>query len=230
MTAILKNTKNCYLILFMSAIPFLLVAQENCKVLVPEISEKYVGKCKKGLAHGKGLAIGVDTYEGSFKKGYPEGRGTYTWSTGEVYSGEWKVGKRNGIGKYTFTKNGEIVVQEGVWENDTYSGPVPEKPKVISSSGIERYSFQRQGDGNQLSINLLLNGSKNLSIEELSVASSSGTLFRSGGTFTIQSIIFPLTCKISYYSWNKMHTSKVYTRFEFQITEEGWWVLNLHNN
>lgn len=226
----LTHTKNSILFLFMFAMPFLLAAQENCKVLIPEISGQYIGKCKKGLAHGKGLAIGVDRYEGSFRKGYPEGKGTYTWSTGEEYTGEWKVGKRNGIGVYTFSKNGGIVVQEGVWENDTYSGPVPEKPMVISSSGVERYSFQRQGDGNQLSINLLLNGSKNLSIEELSVVSSSGTLFISGGTSKIQSIIFPLTCKISYYSWNKMHTSRVYSRFEFQITQAGRWVLNIHNN
>jgi len=63
-------------ILFFTFLSFALsqlFSQDDCKVLIPEISGQYVGKCKKGLAHGKGLAIGIDRYEGSFKKGYPEG-------------------------------------------------------------------------------------------------------------------------------------------------------------
>lgn len=44
-------------------------AQNNCKVLVPEIDSIYTGKCKKGFAHGKGNAIGIDAYKGKFYKG-----------------------------------------------------------------------------------------------------------------------------------------------------------------
>lgn len=207
-----------------------LFSQSDCKVLIHEISGQYMGKCKKGLAHGKGLAIGIDRYDGSFKNGYPEGKGVYNWVNGEIYNGEWKQGKRNGKGDFSYAEDGKVIILSGIWENDKYIGPVPEKPKVQSSIGIERYSFQRQGDGSQITINLYINGSNNNSVEDLSVVSSSGTLFRSGGTFGIQSIVFPLTCKVSYYSWNKMHTSRVYTRFEFQIDQEGRWVLNLHNN
>lgn len=226
----LRNTKNSFFAAILFLLPFFLTGQETCKVLIPEISGQYIGKCKKGLANGKGLAVGIDRYEGSFKNGYPDGKGTYTWANGEVYVGEWEQGKRNGIGDFTYTKDGEAVLKSGIWEDGKYTGPVPEKPKVISSTGIERYAFQRQGDGTQITINLFINGSNNISVEDLSVISSSGTLFRSGGTFGIQSIFFPLTCKITYYSWNKMHTSRVYTRFEFEITQEGRWVLNLHNN
>lgn len=208
----------------------LLYSQEDCKVLVPEISGQYIGKCKKGLANGKGLAIGIDRYQGTFKSGYPDGRGEYIWSNSEVYTGEWERGQRNGVGDFTYAEEGKEVILSGIWENDKYIGPVPEKPKIQTSIGIERYSFQRQGDGTQITVNLFINGSNNNSVENLSVVSSSGTLFRSGGTFGIQSVVYPLTCKVSYYSWNKMHTSRVYTRFEFEIKQEGRWVLNLHNN
>jgi hypothetical protein len=165
-----------------------------------------------------------------FKNGYPDGKGIYTWSDGKVYDGVWKQGMRNGKGTYSFAEDGKAKILTGIWENDRYIGPVPEKPKVQTSTGIERYRFQRQGDGTQITINLFINGSNNNSIEDLSVTSSSGTMFRSGGTFGIQSIVFPFTCKVSYYSWNKMHTSRVFTRFEFQITQSGRWTLDLHNN
>lgn len=205
-------------------------SQDECKVLVPQISNQYIGKCKKGLASGKGLAIGIDRYQGTFKKGYPDGKGTYTWSNGEVYTGEWLQGERNGIGEFSYVKDGKAAFKSGVWESDLYIGPVPEKPKIIYTLGIEKYYFQRQGDGNQITINFYISGSNNNSIEDLSVLTSSGTMFRTGGTVGVEAIVFPLTCKVSYYSWNKMHTSRVQSRFEFQITQKGRWILNLHNN
>ncbi|MEE4258502.1 MAG: hypothetical protein V2I62_01970 [Bacteroidales bacterium] len=208
-----------------------LYSQHSCKVLVPEIAEKYVGKCKKGLAHGKGLAIGIDRYEGSFKKGYPEGKGTYTWSTGEVFTGEWLNGKRNGTGTYTFTEDGQLMEQEGVWKDDVYKGPVPEKPQVLRSSGIERYSIQKQGDdANQVTINFFLNGKSNTDLEDFSISPSSGTVFRSAGSVGVENIVFPFSCKLYYRSLNKTFTSRVNTTFEFKISEKGRWTLKLHNN
>ena len=53
-----------------------LTAQEDCIVLKPEISGKYTGKCKNGLAQGTGKAEGTDVYEGQFMKGLPHGSGT----------------------------------------------------------------------------------------------------------------------------------------------------------
>jgi hypothetical protein len=207
-----------------------ILAQSECKVLVPEISGQYIGKCKKGLAHGNGLAIGLDRYEGDFKKGYPDGKGTYVWSNGEIYIGEWQQGKKQGTGELTYYEEEDTLVISGLWDNNEYIGPVPEKPTVLTSTGIERYSFQRQGDGNQITINLFINGSNNSGVEDLSIITTSGTPFRSGNSQGVQSIAFPLTCKISYYSWNKMHTSRVLSRFEFKITQPGRWVLNIHNN
>jgi len=73
-------------------------AQKDCKVLYDGINESYSGSCKKGLAHGKGLAKGIDIYQGNFKKGLPHGQGMYTYSEGDSYSGSWKEGERNGFG------------------------------------------------------------------------------------------------------------------------------------
>ena len=90
-------------------------AQQNCKVLVPEIAVTYKGKCKKGLAHGKGKAVGTDVYEGQFRKGLPHGQGKYNWATGEFYLGQWKMGKRDGEGSYTFKFEGKDSIQAGIW-------------------------------------------------------------------------------------------------------------------
>ena len=42
--------------------------QTDCKVTMPKLSGTYTGGCKKGLAQGKGIAQGVDRYEGQFYK------------------------------------------------------------------------------------------------------------------------------------------------------------------
>lgn len=62
---LLKIVILLYVIIFN---PFKTNAQQQCKVLLHEISGKYEGDCKKGLAHGVGKAIGRDTYEGEIKK------------------------------------------------------------------------------------------------------------------------------------------------------------------
>ena len=79
-------------------------SQEACKVLKPEIADKYEGGCKNGLANGKGIAEGADKYVGRFKNGLPNGTGKYTWSTGEVYDGGWNEGKKEGNGKFFYKR------------------------------------------------------------------------------------------------------------------------------
>jgi len=204
--------------------------QTECKVLVPELSGEYSGKCKKGFANGKGVAKGVDTYEGSFKMGYPDGKGEYTWSTGERYYGEWEKGKRDGKGTYYFVENNEEMEQEGMWIDDKYAGPIPEKPRVLASTGIERYQITRQGDGARVEIKTYLNGSSSTDLENINLYGSSGSQFRSGGAMGYQNVVFPFKCRLSYSSWNKTHTARNTKRFEFEISESGKWQVILHNN
>ena len=68
----------------------------NCKVLLESIQGEYSGECVDGLAHGMGVAEGIDKYEGKFKEGLPSGKGKYTWENENYYEGKWKEGKRHG--------------------------------------------------------------------------------------------------------------------------------------
>ena len=222
-------TKN-YLLIFVLTLPIYLIGQEQCTVLLPAIADQYVGECKKGLANGKGVAMGLDKYEGFFKKGYPDGEGVYTWSTGEAYDGEWKKGKRHGVGKYMFVENNELTVKEGIWDNDIYIGEKPIAPKVLDKTGIERFSFQRQGEGNQITIKIFLNSNDDISMSDFKAISSSGIEFWNGNNVGFENISFPFTCKLTYYSWNKTYTSRNFKRFEFQIESPGRYVLTIHNN
>ncbi len=116
--------------------------EEKCRVMDPDIADDYKGECKEGLANGKGISKGRDTYEGDFLNGKPHGKGTYSWYNGDVYTGdwidglrqgwgtlkrpngayyegEWKNGKRDGNGAYKW-QNGAYY--EGEWKNDDRHG------------------------------------------------------------------------------------------------------------
>lgn len=58
-------------------------------------------------------------YEGEFKDGKYNGKGTMTYPYGSVYEGEWKDGERNGHGKQTFA-DGEVY--EGGWKDGSFNG------------------------------------------------------------------------------------------------------------
>ncbi|MFK5856366.1 MAG: hypothetical protein QM503_09565 [Bacteroidota bacterium] len=223
--------KIAIIVLFFSifSIPSILLGQQKCKVLLPAISQTYDGKCRKGHAHGKGMATGIDTYKGRFYKGYPNGIGTYTWASGNEYIGEWEFGKRNGKGIYKFKYNGKDSIQAGVWKDDRYMGPVPPPPVILQSRNIQNFSFQKYGDQNKLSIEIYMNGAINSTIENLVIASTTGSYQTIGKTIVFNGIIYPATFKITYKTWNKIHTGQYLVTFEFTISEPGNWMLKLTN-
>src|SRR6185503_19686974 len=71
---------------------------QSCEVKVDSLKGQYTGGCRKGLANGNGTATGIDSYTGDFKNGYPEGEGKYTWKNGSTYEGSWKHGLFDGKG------------------------------------------------------------------------------------------------------------------------------------
>jgi len=206
-----------------------LSAQENCKVLVPELNGIYTGKCKKGLAHGSGRAEGVDVYEGKFRKGIPNGYGTYTWANGNFYEGRWISGQRDGEGAYKFRINGHDSIQAGVWSKDVYLGPKPQSPKVFYKEFITSYSIKRNGEGDRILIDLRLNGQANRDILDFSLISSSGAYFEAGRSHGLETIVFPVNVKLKYQSWNAAHSSRHDVTFEFEIFEKGNWQVVINN-
>lgn len=211
-------------------IALMVYSQENCKVLKSGISDHYDGKCKNGLANGKGIATGVDKYEGQFIKGLPQGEGTYTWSDGNTYSGEWVEGLRHGIGKFTIKNNGKDSIQDGLWFNDEYKGVKPEKPKVTYNYGIDRYSFKKSPSrSSKVLIDILQNGTRNKKISNFLMSSSSGQDISYGILIGYDDVQFPVSIKISYTTSNKLNSSLTNVKFDFVIYEPGDWLVELNN-
>jgi hypothetical protein len=203
-------------------------SQDACKVLKPEISEKYTGNCKNGLADGKGIAEGTDKYEGKFKKGFPNGTGKYTWSTGEVYEGSWKEGKRDGQGKYTYKLNGVETVDFGIWKDDAFFRKILPSPyTVYRATSITRYSVKRLGDGTRVLFSLMQNGN-NTQVGNLSLYSTSGNNFSFGTKFGYENLEFPCTLKLSYTCPNKIKTASINVEFEIIIKEAGSWEVTIN--
>jgi len=90
-----------------------------CKVLDPELQSEYRGKCRGGLAHGKGRAVGTATYEGQFRKGMKHGEGVKTWIWGDRYEGAFENDRKHGHGVYTWGAGSP-------WAGERYEGEFKE--------------------------------------------------------------------------------------------------------
>ena len=92
----------------------------DCRVMLDDIAGSYEGECHKEKAHGWGKAIGKDTYEGEFKKGYPDGKGTYTWINGDYFEGTFIKGRREGEGKMVYASVNADSVLTGYCEDELF--------------------------------------------------------------------------------------------------------------
>jgi hypothetical protein len=206
----------------------IIYAQQNdCKVLLQAISGTYTGGCKNGLAHGKGKAQGIDSYEGQFIKGLPTGNGTYTWKDGSYYEGQWKNGIREGKGKMVIRDS----VTSGYWKKDKYMGPELIPPyKITHNMNMGRYNIKKTiNTGQEIKIRIMQGGMDNVDIEAFSLAYSSGDEYRSANIYAIQHVKFPINVKITYSTWNQLHQSKYNVSFEFTINDPGSWDVTLYN-
>jgi len=205
-------------------------SQETCKVLKPEISGKYTGDCKNGLADGKGIAEGKDKYEGKFKKGFPNGQGIYTWSTGEVYDGTWKEGKRHGDGKYTFKSNGIDSTKIGIWKDDVFARKRVESLYTTHRvNGIKRYTVERFSDGDKITLAIMKNGNNNSTVRGLNFFCTSGMTFSVGSKMGYENVTFPCTVRIIYTTTNAYNAASIECEFEVEIKSPGIWDIELEN-
>jgi len=202
--------------------------QDSCRVLKHEISGKYQGQCKKGLANGKGFAEGIDKFEGRFKNGFPNGQGIYTWANGDTYNGIFKNGQKHGEG--TFKKNGADSVLHGIWKNDIFIKKILAMPyKIYIARDFDRYSITKIRDGNKVSLKLHQMGMSNTDLSEFTFFADNGLYQTIGNTYIYYQVIFPVHIKISYTTKNKLKTSDINPVLEVIIYEAGEWEIILNN-
>jgi len=209
---------------------FIAFSQDSCKVLKPEISGKYTGDCKNGLADGKGVAEGRDIYDGKFKQGLPNGQGIYRWATGEVYKGSWKEGKKNGEGKFTFKSNGYDTTTTGVWKDDIFARvKVPAPYDIHRNNGIKRYTVGRYGDGEKITLAIMKDGANNASVYGLTFFCTSGTTYTIGPKIGYENVTFPCTIKIIYSTRSSFNGGSIACEFEVEFKTPGKWDITLNN-
>ena len=139
-----------FLLIFISAFSAAGVLSQSCIVSIDSLKGQYTGGCRNGKANGFGTAIGVDTYTGNFRNGYPDGQGKYTWKNGTWYNGNWKDGLFDGNG--TFSKADEIkpdsfTLMTGFWEKGKYIGKFQKPYSIVSlTNGISEINARKTTD------------------------------------------------------------------------------------
>ena len=202
-----------------------------CKVLKPEISGSYSGDCKKGLAHGKGTATGIDTYTGHFKKGYPEGEGVYQYKSGGVFSGTWLKGKKNGSGKLIMKlPSGRDTITEGVWKDDRYTGKEKGPDYMISNQSVSVFPrIHNIGPGNKIELSIEHpmgnNAIHNVRIMMIGIATTKDYY----GMHIYEDVKFPFELSITYSSPNKINTGTVESSVRIKFLEPAYWKVVLKN-
>jgi len=201
----------------------IIFAQDECNVLLPRIGVTYTGSCRKGLADGQGEAIGIDHYKGEFKKGYPDGVGTYKWQTGETYVGEWSKGLRNGKGKYTFKYKDRDSILVGQWKNDKYIGIEALAPYVIEyRNGIGRISCVRMGDRPYVRYVFSRGGVSGLLMQGSSGSENITTSFTG-----FEQVNFPFKGILKFSAPNAWMTAMISCEVRLTINQPGAWVVTI---
>ena len=219
-----------FIFLFSISYSFSQEDDSTCKVLLGEISGTYDGACKNGLAHGKGTAVGVDTYVGMFENGLPEGKGKYTYKNGNSYSGYWSKGLKDGKGKFKYSINGETTTLIGYWQVGEYVGT--SKPdefyRITNISSIENYSIEKkEADKNVIVISFERVMSKYIP-RDLEISISSGNMDTRNKKIIITRNIYPVNCSLHF----TIQTAggKRQCNFGFDILKPGSYEVFISNN
>lgn len=174
-------------------------AQDSCKVLGKNISDSYIGECKKGVANGKGEAKGIHRYIGNFKFGLPNGQGTYYYSDSMYYQGNFQEGIKEGKGECHYQrKEKPDSVLKGYWSGDIYRGKSYITYKKNGGTYFDIFDiYPSDNSGNSITFNLFGNLFYDIKIED--VVSLKGNIVRKTSDFdagnnisiTYQILTFP---------------------------------------
>jgi len=200
-------------------------AKTECKVKMPSIDQNYTGGCRNGLAHGKGIAVGVDIYEGRFRNGLPHGFGKYIWENGDTYEGRWRNGMRHGRGVF-ITKNDDVeIVSRGTWRNDEFVG---ERTKAPYSFGnilnLKKHTIRKTGDENMILVTLLQNNRIIPPPRDFLFQIDTGSSIQIGQSTGYENVSFPASIRISY-----VFDRIIRVQYNVVINEAGTWEIRLYN-
>ena len=204
----------------------------DCKVLLPDISGKYTGDCKDGLADGKGTAEGKDKYVGNFKKGLPNEHGIYVYSTGDVFEGDWKKGLRHGPGKLKTKINGKDTIITGTWKNGKLKEKADKSVKyeIVRNIGVLSNAFRKTGEGHDIKIRFYYGGIPTLGKFNFSTSYySSGIVKIIGNDIVVENVEFPFKATYVYSVPDKFGYSVLFDSFEFIIHQTGDWEVQLRH-
>lgn len=210
-----------------------MVTDGSCEVKVENLKGHYEGYCKRGLAHGEGLAEGKDKYKGEFNKGYPEGKGKLTFSNGDVYIGEFLEGKMHGEG-HLQREDGTTKV--GFWRNNEYKGETIEDfqgYKIVRTVNVDSPpQFRKLSQKNNVIFEITGNREvKDFALQEYSSGNLSGVNQTVGRVRAeILNVNYPFSGQISYKVQNKSANFFGEVVIEFEIYEKGEWsITSIHN-
>lgn len=224
----MKRNILCTAFAIISVSGSVIFAQDDCKVLNSSIGVSYNGSCKKGLAEGTGEAMGVDRYKGEFKKGLPDGEGTYFWLTGEIYAGEWRKGLREGKGKYSYKYMERDTLISGIWKDDKYIGEVELAPYIIEyRNGISRVSCIKVGGRPYVKFKFALNGAESNDISNLLLQGSSGSESNTTEFTGFEQIVFPFSGRVTFQAPNAFRAAMITCELRFVINEPGSWIISM---
>jgi len=155
---VIQTIMKQFLTFFLLATTIFTAGAQDCVVEQESLKGVYAGDCVKGKADGKGKATGVDMYEGEFKKGLPDGTGTYTWKNKDEYTGSFKKGLKDGKGKihYAEARAGVTTEQAGYWKKDKYIGEYEKQYEIkATTTKVGRINCRLSNkDGKNLSFNV----------------------------------------------------------------------------
>lgn len=205
---------------------------DECDVLLDRINESYAGECKKGLAHGDGLAIGRDRYEGEFKKGYPDGYGVCLYENKSKYEGYWSKGLIDGKGTmYLTSPDKKDSVLTGYWKRGNYIGEYDKLHNVNFTQNVSKVKFKYVSDKkNRVEVRLQRGGNRISSVTYFDLTSATGAsirLVQYGGIF--DDLEFPFEGKVRYTVPTILGGSQVTGRVEFQVLKPGHWVCTIES-
>jgi len=202
----------------------------GCKVLMTEISEHYQGECKNGLAEGNGIAKGADIYIGSFRKGFPDGKGVYKYTDGPTYSGYWKKGLKDGEGELRYMANGRDSVITGVWKAGRYTGKQNKADdyKILNQNNIDNYSIKRTDQDNYLIEISFERVNQIFFPRDLEFTFSSGHVTKDGKTLTLRDFTYPVYCYIHYTILKSFE--QVTCNFDFELLTPGKYTVYVTSN